>query len=217
MSEKTISLLREIISGELPGERAHARMTLRGRIPAREAMLLDPPPRNSAVLIMMYRKQNKWFTALMKRPDYEGVHGGQVSFPGGKEESEDQSLLHTALREGHEETGIHSDQLHPIGALSRIYIPPSHFLVHPFVAYSPVTPEFQPNQREVESIIEIEPEQLLSESAMGLERVFIRQQNLWMKVPAFNIGGQVVWGATAMILSEFVEVFQPVFRMDEPK
>jgi 8-oxo-dGTP pyrophosphatase MutT (NUDIX family) len=204
--------LRSALFSGLPGESAHKQMTLRGRVPAHEAENLDPPPRQSAVMLMLYPKDQSWNIILIKRPDYDGVHSGQIALPGGKQETFDENLLETALREAKEEVGISREALEPIGQLSKIYIPPSHFMVHPFVATLPSRPDLIGDTREVQEILHIPVTAFLGEDKVVMEKVFISQNKLSMNVPAFKVENHVIWGATAMILSEFAHVCEWIIK-----
>lgn len=198
--------LRLALQSGLPGESAHQQMTLRGRLPASDAEDLDPPPKQSAVMLITYPENQTWNLILIKRPDYEGVHSGQISFPGGKMEKSDADLLETAVREAREEVGIERHFMETIGKLSKIYIPPSHFMVHPFVATAASRPELAGDPREVQEILHVPITSFIGEDKVVQEKVYISQNKLSMNVPAFKVGNHVIWGATAMILSEFAGI-----------
>lgn len=204
--------LRLALSSGLPGENAHRRMTLRGRISATEAEILDPPPTQSAVLLLLYPFEETWNIVLIKRPDYEGVHSGQIALPGGKQESSDEGLLQTALREAREEVGIATDEIQPIGNLSKIYIPPSHFMVHPYVAVCKNRPHLVGDVREVKEILHVPVHSFIGEDKIILEKIFIPRNNLFMKVPAYKVDSHIIWGATAMILSEFAFICEMITK-----
>jgi len=127
-----ISLLKEKIKGDLPGYTAHHPMMSYTRAQPAEARLMNPPARESAVMMLLYQKDNQWYTAFMKRPEDESTHSGQISFPGGKQE-QNETLEQTALRETFEEVGIAQQSVDVLGQLSELYIPPSHFIVRPYI------------------------------------------------------------------------------------
>jgi 8-oxo-dGTP pyrophosphatase MutT (NUDIX family) len=146
---------------------------------------------------------------LILRNSYSGVHSSQIAFPGGKVELDDESLAHTALRETHEEIGIHPDQIKVIKAFTEIYIPPSNFMVAPFLGISHTELIFTEQIEEVAGIIELPLNELLKD-----ETVVICQMDTSygenIDVPTFKIEEHFVWGATAMMLSELKEVLKKV-------
>jgi 8-oxo-dGTP pyrophosphatase MutT (NUDIX family) len=144
----------------------------------------------------------------MKRSEYDGVHSGQISFPGGMKEESDASMTETALREAEEETGVDASRVKVIGSLTPLHIPVSNIVVHPFVGYLPEKPEFRIDLREVQYLIEESLDNLSDAAIVESESMFI--QNKVMEVPYFNIQGNHVWGATAMILGELLEILKTV-------
>lgn len=140
----------------------------------------------------------------MKRPDYDGTHARQVSFPGGQLEGSE-THAEAALREFKEETGVdcYADQV--LGELTQLYIPPSNFHVQPFVAYSTEQPVFDPDPVEVDSIIELPVPMLLNEE-IATEGLVTLSTGVTRKTPYYEVDDHVVWGATAMILSELKEI-----------
>ncbi len=158
-------------------------------------------PRIAAVLILLYPIKNITHFALIKRPNYEGSHSGQIAFPGGKQEPEDISITQTALREAEEETNIKSKDVTIVGKLSQIFIPPSNFLVTPVLGFSNNQPEFVPEKREVESIIEVPLFDLLNHKVLPETTISLKNGER-LSTPYFSLNTKVVWGATAMILNE---------------
>ena len=162
--------------------------------------------RHSAVLLYLYPQQGDWRIVLMKRPEYEGAHGGQVSIPGGRlEPGEDHRQA--ALREFGEETGVRVNSAQLLGGLSELFIPPSRFLVKPFVAYATQQPRFDPDPVEVEEIIELSISTLMSDVTIRRGKVCLGG-GARVETPYFAVNGHRVWGATAMILSEFKEILR---------
>ena len=196
-----IETLRHRLAGQLPGEEAQFRMAPMARLRMQAALAAAPRQRQSAVLLYLFPKQGDWRIVLMKRPAYDGTHSGQVSIPGGRLEA-GENHQQAALREFEEETGVRVDSGQLLGKLSELFIPPSSFLVHPFVAYAIVPPNYDPDPVEVEQIIELSVSRLMSGSAekRGKARV---SSGVWIETPYFEVAGHMVWGATAMILSEF--------------
>jgi 8-oxo-dGTP pyrophosphatase MutT (NUDIX family) len=182
---------------------AHHRVMSYARISASEARRLNPPPRESAVLMVLYPKGLEIYTCLLARQEYAGVHSGQVSFPGGKKENTDDDLLATALRETEEEVGIQVMRTQIIGSLSELYIPPSRFVVQPYVAWLEAAPQWMPDAREVQEVLECALSDLLAPDALSEREVFIPVLNKSLMTPTFSVAGRTVWGATAMMLEEF--------------
>jgi 8-oxo-dGTP pyrophosphatase MutT (NUDIX family) len=193
--------LKEQLKGDLPGERAHVEMAPINRPMPDEARSWKDT-KLSGVLILLYPHKDKIHTALMMRPDYNGVHAKQVSFPGGKKENTDSDIRQTALREANEEMGILSEHVDIIGDLSELYIPPSKSLVTPVLGYSQSRPEFQRDEKEVEEIIEADLFELLNDDSYSEIEIAMPDYVL-KEVPAFLYNGFTIWGATAMMLNEF--------------
>ncbi len=194
--------ISEAISKGLPGEKAHIRMLPEGRQLAKSSGYKE-----SAVLILLYPKSGNWWTVFMKRNQYNGPHSGQVSFPGGKKDIHDKTLLQTAIRETLEETGINLEKSIIAGVLTPLQIPVSGFIVHPFVAVIDYAPEFSPDKNEVDYLIEVPLIEIFTPSAIKNKKMLIR--NIELNVPYFDIRNEVIWGATAMILSEFLQLNLP--------
>lgn len=162
--------------------------------------------KESAVLILLYEKMGKINFVLTERTVYKGAHSGQISLPGGKKDASDTSLQHTALRETHEELGIPFSEIEIIAAISHLYIPVSNFLVFPYIGVLKGKPNFVKEEKEVEKIIETPLEMLLDLNNEIEKKIKIADQNIQFNTPAYKIKDVEVWGATAMILSEFLEI-----------
>ena len=167
-------------------------------------------PRLGGVLLLLYCAEDELHIVLTKRPEYEGVHAGQVSCPGGRHEPPE-ALGDTALRETYEEIGVPPAEVELLGELTCLYVMPSDFEVHPFVGryIGPGRPRFVPDTREVAAILEV-PLRLLLDPATRAEEEMELRGGLRLSVPLFRVGEHKVWGATAMILSEFVERLRQV-------
>lgn len=159
-------------------------------------------PREGAVLLLLYPKRQEICIVLTRRRDDLQAHAGQISFPGGRREVLE-TPAHAALRETHEEIGVDPSQVQLLGELTPLYIPPSDFEVHPFVGWHEQPASFSPQPSEVAELLEV-PLQMLFDAKTRQEETW-HQRGLELQVPYFSIGLHKVWGATAMILSEFVE------------
>ena len=146
----------------LPGIVAQSKMASNSRIKWIRDQIDDSSARESAVLLLLYPDKDITRLVFILRPEYDGVHSGQVGFPGGRYEKEDHSFLETALREANEEIGIDKSEVNIIGGLSKLYIPPSNFNVYPYIGYVETKPEFIPDKTEVARILEIDLKDLLN-------------------------------------------------------
>lgn len=190
---------RAELLGSLPGEEVQNRMapSFRG------TYFHDTDPVCAAVLVLMYPSREKIHMVFIKRNEYDGAHSGQVSFPGGVWESGDQNLECTALRETREELGVSGD-IEVLGTLTELHIPVSNFLVTPFIGWMDHSPEFSPEASEVRYIIEAPLDALISPSARDSETMVRHGQRI--KAPFYRVGTEKIWGATAMMLSEVLEL-----------
>ena len=171
-------------------------------------------PIESSVLIILCEYESKVSVVLTKRAiDNRSKHSGQISFPGGKKEVIDRDNAQTALREAKEEINVNIEQVELLGQLSELYIPVSNFVVYPFVCYYKGNPLFEGDQEEVAEIIFGELEPLLNESNVKYSEMHL--DNIDFRIPYYDVSGHVVWGATAMILSEFIDVVNSDNRIGE--
>ncbi|MCS7282029.1 MAG: CoA pyrophosphatase [Anaerolineae bacterium] len=162
----------------------------------------SPPPRQAGVLLLLYPLRGELHLVLTVRPSNLNYHAGQVSLPGGGWEEGDRSLKETALREAQEELGIPLQNAEVLGPLTPLYVPPSHNLVHPFVAYLPYHPVFQPDPAEVAELLEVPLSTLMDPRIRQIERW--ERDGMEVVVPYYAVGPYKVWGATAIILAEFL-------------
>lgn len=203
----TILHLEKALQTPLPGREAQYKMAhaVRHNMPS--------PPKDAriaCVMILLYPKNEALYVTLIERMSTKKKgdrHSGQISFPGGKLESSDASLLDGALRETEEEVGIDSKKIQTLGALTDLYIPVSNFLVYPFVGYLPEQAQFVLQPTEVQSILETPLDLLQNPATTQLTNIQIPEGTL-KNVPYYNVFGHTVWGATAMILSEFLAVLK---------
>lgn len=163
----------------------------------------------SAVLVLLYPHKGELHLAFMKRPDSGAPHSGQVCFPGGRREESDANFVETALREAWEEMGIVPEKVQVLGELSSLYIPPSNYMVYPSVGYTPERPNFVPQPNEVAAMIEVPLSYLLQEEIQIQKKVPMTGQNtIFMETPGYAVFEYFIWGATAMMISEFLHLIR---------
>ena len=157
-------------------------------------------PRMAAVLILLFPSDEGLQFVLTRRHDYPGVHGGQISLPGGQREGEE-SFDQVALRETHEEVGVPSRDIQLLGQISNVYIPPSDFFVYPYVGYTPNRPNWLPDDAEVGEVLEVSLYHLFDDSIKRSGEM--TRNGMTFPIKYYELNGQMVWGATAVMLSEF--------------
>ena len=189
----------KILSKKLPGEQAQIRMspTFRGQITSGSLA------KKAAVLALFYPSEGKLHLVFIKRNEYDGPHSAQISFPGGIREEGDLSLEDTALREAREEVGI-DGEIEVLGKLTPLHIPVSNFMVYPFVGWMNFTPVFRPDPSEVQYVVEAALEDLLDPSNKDSETLF--HHDMPIEAPYYRVGKEKIWGATAMMLSELLQL-----------
>ncbi len=197
--------VRAAMRRPLPGMAAQVTMAPRPRP-------FHPPegstPRQAGVLLLLYPVGGHLHLVFTVRPAHLDYHAGQVSFPGGGWEEGDASLMETALRETREELGISAGEIEVLGPLTPLYIPPSHNMVHPFVALAPRRPAFQPDPLEVAELLEVPLATFRDPAIRGEDRM--EQAGLEVVIPYYAVHGYKIWGATAIILAEFLALLDSV-------
>lgn len=202
----------DLIPVELPAISAHIKMAPKERLESLKNLDFKAEnPRIAAVMMLLYPKDGKTHLVLIVRNAYNGVHSSQIAFPGGKYETTDADFEETALRETHEEVGVLPNKIEVIKQFSPMYIPPSNFLVHPFLGISKEELSFYPDVREVADIIEL-PLSVFLDDEIIIEATLSTSYGNNIVVPAFNIQNHIIWGATAMILSELRDVLKFTFE-----
>lgn len=194
----------------LPASEAHFKMAPLERIESMKNLKIETKnPKTAAVMMLFYPKNGETHLVLIVRNSYQGVHSAQIAFPGGKYEPRDQIFENTALRETHEEIGIPPDSIEILKAFTRLYIPPSNFMVYPFFGICRDEIVFVPDTSEVADIIELSLSVFMGDDILvSVNLTTSYAENIM--VPAFKIEEHIVWGATAMMLSELKEVLKKV-------
>lgn len=208
MFDSFVTKLEQRLKHPLPGARAHDIMRATPVGPLVPDFKHKHPPKPGAVLILLYPDSGNICFPLMKRPEYMGAHSGQVSLPGGKAEDGEDAIA-TALREGEEEIGVTANQLNVLGKLTDFFVIPSNFMVTPVVAYADILPPLKPDPREVARILTGNLKSLAQQDAIRNKEILAAGQYRMM-APHFEIEGEVVWGATAMILNELCDVVREI-------
>ena len=169
-------------------------------------------PRPAAVLLLLYPDADDLRLPLTVRSDRLPSHRGEVSLPGGAIDPGEDGPISAALRESHEELGVPPDAVTIWGKLSPLYIPPSNFRITPVVGMINHAPVLRPNDAEVSAVISVTVRELLDPALVVVEQWTLR--GIEVRVPFFAIAGHKVWGATAIVLSEFVARMRRVQASD---
>ncbi|HOI87629.1 MAG TPA: CoA pyrophosphatase [Lentimicrobium sp.] len=203
---KFTASLTQALQLDLPGTYAQEMLS-----PSHRKDLLRQNPEmtgvrlSSVLLILFPGKDGEAMITFIRKKEYDGVHSRQVAFPGGKVEPEDKDLEETALREAEEEVGIKRDEIMVIGMLTDLYVPPSNYLIRPYVAVASEAPIYIPSSEEVDLIFSVPVSDFFS--IYTASNYTIPYKNgLTIEVPGYFAGGHLIWGATAMILSELLEI-----------
>ena len=199
--------LYDIDSSNLPGEKSQFKMVPSIRPNIDWDAIEESEPTKASVLLLIYPDDdnvNDCKFVLIQRNTYDGAHSAQISLPGGKHEG-DETLKQTALRETFEEIGVDVGAVELISPLSRVWVSPSRFLVTPFIGIVTQKPKFIKDDFEVAEIIEVKLTEFLNDNCISISTVnssYVKD----LKVPSFKLNNKIVWGATAMILSEFRDI-----------
>tara|TARA_B110000027_G_scaffold68709_1_gene73425 strand:+ start:675 stop:1277 length:603 start_codon:yes stop_codon:yes gene_type:complete len=198
---------------DLPGEASHHKMAPIERLEelTKESLKKNKAKRAAVMALFYPNRDGETHLALILRKTYKGVHSAQVGFPGGKQEPSDISAEHTALRETQEEIGVLQQDIIVLKKLTQIYIPPSNFFVEPFMGVCETTPQFILQETEVEALIEVKISDFLDDNIYCTRRLSTSYATD-IEVPAYILNTHVVWGATAMMLSEVRELLKQLYN-----
>ncbi len=206
-----IEKIQEELKQTLPGIDAQMKMAP----PIRKSNMVAPDhARMGGVLVLLIEGDKSWNTILIRRTEDGQIHGGQISFPGGKKDPSDADIIATALRECEEEIGVNRHDIQVLGTLTPLYIPPSNFLVTPTVAYIQHVQAFKPSEKEVQEIIKVPLDLLFHPSIKKEQRVRRSDNNDEdMTTPVYRLSDEIIiWGATAMMISELEHLAERIVR-----
>jgi 8-oxo-dGTP pyrophosphatase MutT (NUDIX family) len=208
--QEFLKYVPKFLEVSLPASEAHFKMVPSERLESLQNQNVGSfNPKTAAVMMLLYPRNRKTHLVLIVRNSYEGVHSAQIALPGGKYEASDENYLNTALRETHEEIGIHPDNIEIIRAFTQLYIQASNFLVYPFLGICKEEVIFFPDETEVAQIIELPIDDFLKDDLI-VNTTISTSYATNIEIPAFKINEHIVWGATAMMLSELKEVLKKV-------
>ena len=208
--EEFLKYTPKIQNAELPATNAHVKMAPSNRIDLLKAIdFTKVVPKRAAVMMLFYPKASQTHLALILRNSYNGVHSSQIAFPGGKVEEDDTDLSHTALRETHEEIGIPPQHINLVRSFTEVYIPPSNFMVYPFMGYAVQELNFVLQQEEVAGLVEFPFADFMNDNII-VNTVMNTSYAGDIEVPGFQVNEHFVWGATAMMLSELKDTLKLV-------
>ena len=195
----------------LPGEASQFKMSPPFRIELlkRQKEKMKDPTKAGVLALFYPDEANQTKFVLILRKQYKGVHSGQIGFPGGKLEAQDRSLEDAAVRETYEEIGVPIERIEVLRELSELYIPPSNFYVKPYFGITKNTPRFVKQDNEVEQVLEVLLDHFIDDANVTTKSV-ATSYNVEIEVPAFQLNGHIVWGATAMMMSEIKDVLKKV-------
>jgi len=198
-------LRNEILAG-LPGTEVQWQMASSDRMVRNFPRMPGKDARAASVLILLYPDKGSVYTVFMQRPDYKGVHGGQISFPGGKQELSDENAIQTALREAQEETGVNPEEITVLATLTPLFIPVSNIVVTPVVAWINKKPLFSHRADEVEFLFDADIKRFFEPDLVRTKPVKIGNETLDVKY--YDYEGHMIWGASAMILHELLVILR---------
>ncbi len=165
--------------------------------------------RYSGVMILFFVNDNEELCIVfIRRSDYVGIHAGQMGLPGGRYEEKDENTMQTALRETFEEIGIEPEKIKVIGRLTGLYIPPSNFHVDPYIGFLAEKPDYKIDTREVKNVVELKLSDFFSANAIQWKDFKTHGSEKLTSAPFYKIGETEIWGATAMIISELLDMLK---------
>lgn len=207
VDENFITTLKTKLRYKLPGKNAQFFMAPEVRKNLKDFDYTECNPTDCGVLLSLFYFENKLCTTFILRAEDNHAHSGQIALPGGRKEKSDKTIEETALREAYEEVGIIPNNVEILGQLTDLYIYPSNYVVYPVVGFCSDPPNFIIDSIEVQQILIFPIKELLNEKNKSIKSIKT-SFGYEIEAPYYNIYGHVLWGATAMIISEFVEIIR---------
>jgi len=197
-----VARLHNAFEKNLPGHEAHLLMSPAHRLATPVYLEQNPSYKTSCVMLLLYpAKDEQTHLIMIERAEGNSTHSGQISFPGGRREMDDATLLDVALRETYEEIGVDPSTIKSLGQLTELYIPVSNFLVHPFVGIIDRLPGFIPSPSEVKKIL-TPPLHLFLKLEKPLTHHFKSYDGRTIHAPYYSFEEYKIWGASAMMINE---------------
>ncbi len=203
--EPLAQFFEERLKKEMPGETAHNMMLPKLKNGSGIRFKHEEKSKEGGVLILFYEEDGIVKFPLIERPEYNGVHSGQIALPGGRKEETDTDLIQTALREAEEEIGVNKSSVEVLGSLSKFFVGASNYDILPVIGVINQVPKFYPDSREVKEIITPAATDLLDLEKRKVKDINAKNGYI-LSSPYFDLQRKMVWGATAMMLSELVAV-----------
>jgi len=203
------SLIKRAVNSTRPGLQSQLTMVTDPRPGHKTYAEMKNNCKKAGVLVLCFPQKSAFCLVLTRRTDEVKYHPNQISLPGGQCEPEE-SPLDAALRETHEELGIAPKKIRVLGQLTPLYIPPSNYCVYPAVAIMDHPPAYNPRSKEVAEVIEVPLTHLLDDKNILKEIWPLHGRNV--SVPFYLYEKHKIWGATAMILAEFLDIIRPILR-----
>ncbi|HPH81291.1 MAG TPA: CoA pyrophosphatase [Flavobacteriales bacterium] len=208
-SKLDVQKIKQTLSLGLPGMEEQYKLAPLNRERLSHINHEDPSIRKAAVLVNLFFNDEQDKLLLTERSTYDGIHSGQISFPGGKFEEKETDPIQVALREAEEEIGIPSNEVDIIGLMSPLYIPVSKMYVQPVLSCSNFL-NWNPSNKEVAQVLEVPISDLLSIDAVKYKDMELSDRGI-IQVPYFDFRGHHIWGATAMMINELLAIIRRTF------
>jgi 8-oxo-dGTP pyrophosphatase MutT (NUDIX family) len=203
--KRRLEILEQRLHGPKPGLASQLKMVPEHRRTEKTYREVGDSCNKAGVLVLLYPQNGSLHVVLTRRTDKVAHHQAQISFPGGHQDSHE-SVLETALRETEEELNVAPSSVRILGELTPLYVPPSNYCIYPVVAAAESRPDFHPSPHEVAEVLEVPLDHLLDQKNV--------QQEVWplrgldVGVPFYRFRDHKIWGATAMVMAELLDLIK---------